>query len=193
MTVGRVSLGTLLAALLVVWPSVPASAHASAIASWPATGQTVTTSPDRLTIEFDAELSPAVLLTVVDAEGSSLTDGEPVVQGAYLTQALKESEVAGAYTASFHVVSADEHPIIGRVDFVVDPDGDATDNPAGEPPDLGLEEPDDKPGDENSAATKDEGGGSGPVLLLAGFGGVVLLIVVMRVAALRRTHPETAR
>ena len=181
----RVLLGTLAAALLVVWPSVPADAHASAVASWPAVGQTVTASPDRVIIEFSTEVLPDMLVGVVDPEGTSLLDGDPVVDGRFVTQALLPSDVAGPYNASFHVIGSDMHPIITRVDFVVDPGGVATDNPAGDPPDLSTD-----PGEPDDATTADDdsdsGSGAGPVLLLAGFGGVVLLIVVIRLAARRK-------
>ena len=72
-----------------------------------------------------------MLLAVVAPDGSSLLDGDPVVQGQFVTQALKGSELNGAYYASFQVVGADRHPIVGRVDYVVAEASVATDNPAG--------------------------------------------------------------
>ena len=188
----RVLLGTLLAALLAVpvlnlWPALPASAHASAVASWPAVGQTVNAAPDQVIIEFSTDVVPdGVLVAVVDAAGNPLADGDPVVQGQYVVQPLVESDAAGAWNASIHVLGSDLHPIIARVDFVVDPAGVATDNPAGDPPDLAT----DGQGDEDvttKAADESDGGGSGLAVLGAGLGGVVLLIVVIRLAARRRT------
>jgi methionine-rich copper-binding protein CopC len=181
MTTGRVLLGTLVAALSVVWPSVPAGAHASAVASWPAAGQLVTAAPDRVTVEFSTELLPDTLVSVVDPSGTSLADGDPVVQGRFVTQALADSDLVGPYIASFRVLGSDLHAIDARIDFVVDPAGTATDNPAGDPPDLVLDDPSVEAKEEESG-----GSGSGPLLLLAGFGGVVLLIVVIRLAAARK-------
>jgi methionine-rich copper-binding protein CopC len=182
MTFGRVLLGTLVAALLAVWPSVPAGAHSSVVASWPAAGQLVNVAPDRLTIEFTTEVLPDLLLAVVAPDGSSLVDGDPVVQGHFVTQALTESEANGAYYASFQVVGADRHPIIGRVDFVVAAGGVATQNPAGDPPDLALDDDDVV---ETSEADTADSSGSGPLLLLAGLGGVGVLIVAIRLAERR--------
>ena len=177
----RIMLGTAVATLLVLSPSVPADAHATAVSCWPAVNELVTEMPDRVTVEYDAELLPDVVVEVVGPDGTSLADGDPVVQGRFVTQAMVDAETAGVYTAFFHVFADDLHPVEARVDFVVDPDGTATGNPAGDPPDLRLD-------DEvvTSEATTHTVGQSGLLPLLVGFGAVVVLIVAIRVAARRK-------
>lgn len=124
------------ATLLLVLPAAPAQAHATAVAAWPAPGQVLTAAPDRVIIEFSADVAPQVDVAVVGPDGQSLADGDPLVDGRYVTQALREADQVGAYVAAFHVVATDLHPIVARVDYRVDPSAVATANPAGDPPDL---------------------------------------------------------
>ena len=77
MTAGRVLLGTLVATLLVLWPSVPVAAHTTAVASWPAVGEVVTSAPGRVTVAYSTEVLPDVTVSVVGPDGTSLADGEP--------------------------------------------------------------------------------------------------------------------
>ena len=124
-------------------------------------------------------------VSVVGPDGTSLADGEPAVVGRLVTQALVETEAAGAYSASFEVVGDDLHVAAGDFEFVVDPDGVETGNPAGPPPDLGLDEP--APVEDSDAAAEPEEDSESSALLLAGLAGAVLLVVVViRLAGRRR-------
>ena len=60
MTVGRVLLGTLVAAALVAWPVAPAQAHVRAVASWPASGEVLNEVPEREQIPVICEISLVV-------------------------------------------------------------------------------------------------------------------------------------
>ncbi|GAW48417.1 Copper resistance protein CopC [Nocardioides sp. PD653] len=163
------------AVLLVLLPAAPGDAHATAVAAWPAPGQVLVAAPDRITIEFSAEVAPQVDVAVVAPDGQSLTAGDPVVEGRYVTQLLRDSDQSGAYVAAFHVVAVDLHPIMARVDYRVDPGGEATVNPAGDPPDLRATS---AVAPASRVTTADEG--SGPLrwwgtFLVVGLGALVAL------------------
>lgn len=195
MTTGRavrVLLGTLVATVLAVVPSVPAQAHTRAVASWPAVGEVMTEAPDRVTVLFAGDALADVRVSVVAPDGSSVVDGEPLLDGLLVSQALTAADVPGVYSASFEGVATDLHTITGSFEFRVDPDGVATGNPAGAPPDLGLaDEATDDASDAASASASDVArepaqGSDGPALLLTGLAGAVVLVVVIRLAGRRR-------
>ncbi|WP_372735289.1 copper resistance protein CopC [Nocardioides sp.] len=197
----KVLLGAVLATLLVAWPALPAHAHTRAVASWPAAGEVVLSAPDRVTVAFNGDLLPDVRVAVVGPDGASIVEGEPVLLGRFVTQELAVSGAPGIYTASVHVIADDMHTISGSFEFVVDPAGVATGNPAGPLPDLGLEDAagDDPSGAEGTSAEGTSADGTrageanadragGPTLLLTGLVLALLLVVVIRVAG-RRVRP----
>ena len=162
---------------------MPVAAHTTAVASWPAVGEVVTSAPGAVTVAYSTEVLPDVTVLVVGPDGSLVADGEPVVTGRLVTQAIVESEFPGAYTASFEVVGDDRHAVAGSYTFVVDPDGVPTGNPAGPPPDLGLEEAGTT---DSEAAAEPDADSDGATLLLTGLAVAVLLVLVIRLAGRRR-------
>lgn len=165
-----------LTVLLVVAPASPVAAHATAVAAWPAPGQVLVAAPDRVVIEFSNDVEAQVDVAVVGPDGQPLMVGDPVVDGRYVTQRITDPGQAGSYTAAFHAVAVDLHPIIARVDYTVDPNGTATTNPAGDPPDLAS----------TAAAPVDEGRSQLPALLLLVGVGVLVGVTVLHLVS-RRT------
>lgn len=112
----------LLAALFAFAAPSGASAHDSLAQSDPAAGSTVETLPAELTLTFSAQLldgSGATEVVVTDADGDSVTDGTPSVDGAIVTQPLNPEAEAGAYRVVWRVVSSDGHPISNEFSFTV--------------------------------------------------------------------------
>lgn len=115
--------GTLLTALLMLMSASPASAHDTLLESSPAADATVETLPENLTLTFSAELisgDGATAVVVTDAAGETVSDGEPAVNGAVVTQPLVAEADAGAYDVVWKVVSSDGHPISGEFSFTVE-------------------------------------------------------------------------
>lgn len=117
------ALGAVLAAALagVVaggW-NLPASAHASLVASDPADGQRFDRLPERVTLEFSEPISAPAYVVVTAPDGSRADQGEVRVDGAEVSVALGGSAPEGTYGAAFRVVSEDGHPVTGRIGFVV--------------------------------------------------------------------------
>lgn len=175
MTGRRLAGAVLAAVLLALAPAAPVGAHATAVAAWPAPGQVLTSSPDRVVIEFSTEVQPQVQVAVVGPDGAPLTVGEPVVEGRYVSQEIRPSGGSGAYVAAFHAVGVDLHPVLARVDYRVDPGATAGTNPAGDPPDLGASAPE--------PAT--EGTNQLPALLLLVGVGVLVGVTVLHLVSRR--------
>lgn len=110
----------LVGAAALLWAPA-AAAHDDLVSSDPAAGSTVAVLPDQVTLTFSgavlAEPGTAVV-AVVDAIGSPLQAGEPVVAGPVVTQPLAGA-VSGPMSVQWRVVSADGHPISGAFGFVV--------------------------------------------------------------------------
>lgn len=122
-TAPAVLAAVLLTAFLVLfaWPQ-QASAHDSLIDSSPAADSAVDTLPAELTLTFSAALIPgdgSTEVVVTDADGASVTDGEPRLDGALVTQPLVAEAAAGEYHVLWKVVSSDGHPTSGEFFFTV--------------------------------------------------------------------------
>src|SRR5690349_2829501 len=112
----------LLTAFLVLISPLTASAHDSLLESNPAADQTVQTLPAELTLTFSAKLidgDGATAVVVTDSQDVDVTDGEPTVNGAIVTQPLAAEADAGVYHVVWKVVSSDGHPTSGEYSFTV--------------------------------------------------------------------------
>lgn len=101
----------------------PAAAHATVTSSDPADGARLQAAPERVTVTFNGSVSiEAGFLEVVDIRGEAVSQGQPErVDGDGRSAAvrLRSRLPEGSYIVSFRVLSADFHPISGRVAFVV--------------------------------------------------------------------------
>jgi methionine-rich copper-binding protein CopC len=111
------ALSAILAALFVLGTASPALAHDTLKSSDPAKGATVK-SLDEVKLEFNA--TPRLPFVIVrDAGGSAYQQGEPVVDGPVVRQAVKAPLPDGAYTIAYRIVSSDGHPVEGEIPFTV--------------------------------------------------------------------------
>ena len=98
----------------------PALAHAQLLVANPAVGSTLTTSPAKVTLTFDDDLidiQNGNQLAVQDPKGKSVTVGVATLQGAVLSIALAKLTVYGKYEVTYHVISADGHPVTSQYPF----------------------------------------------------------------------------
>lgn len=124
---------TLLAAFLVLFSPLSASAHDALVSSSPEADSTVATLPSELTLTFSADLitgEGATEVVVTDATGASVTDGAAVTAGAVVTQPLISEAAAGEYHVIWKVVSSDGHPTSGEYFFTVSTATASTPEPA---------------------------------------------------------------
>jgi len=98
----------------------PALAHAQLLVGNPAVGATLTTAPSKVSLTFDDDLidiQNGNQLAVQDPNGKSVTVGVAALQGAVLSIALAKLTVYGKYEVTYHVISADGHPVTSQYPF----------------------------------------------------------------------------
>ncbi|GAB2869698.1 copper resistance CopC family protein [Streptomyces mayteni] len=180
--------GALLCAVVAIGAvhAPPASAHTGLTSSDPADGAELSTAPASVTLTFsdpmDAEYSQ---VAVTDADESSVTEGEPRVDGSLVTQPLAADVPPGRYAVAYRVVSADGHPVSGGLGFRVagaGAEGSGRSAPADAPTDDPADDPVDEP---QPVVARDESSGLGvgmAVVLTAliAVGGVVSYVVRRR-------------
>lgn len=121
MTFRRLSIAIVLAAGLVLTTRGIAFAHATLLKATPAAGSRLAVSPSRIWLKFSEEMEPGMAtITLTSADGTVLTlkaAGDPHDVSAIA--AGIEAPLSGEYEVTWHVVSADGHPVGGRFKFMV--------------------------------------------------------------------------
>ncbi|MDN0199386.1 copper resistance protein CopC [Streptomyces sp. S.PNR 29] len=99
----------------------PASAHAALTGSDPQQGVVVDKAPTQVSLTFSEQVSTADdSLRVLDPKGKRVDNGKPSnVSGTTYAVRLHSGLPDGTYTVSWHVVSADSHPVAGAFTFSV--------------------------------------------------------------------------
>ena len=111
----------LVGALLALVPAGSASAHDVLVGSEPGDGAVLDAAPSQLVLSFAAEqLSVGAAVAVTGPDGASWAQGEPVVTGTTVTQALQPGLPSGPYSVQWRSVSGDGHPVDGTLAFSLD-------------------------------------------------------------------------
>ncbi len=131
------------ACLALLGLAAPASAHNSLVSSSPNDKATVQESPEAIELTFDQPVQKGDGLNTVSVSGPGGTGwktGTVDVASNVVSAPLDELGPAGAYQISYRIVSADGHPVSGRLEFTLANagDGTATENAAAEEEDGGL-------------------------------------------------------
>jgi copper resistance protein C len=128
---GLIAAGLIAAAVLVALATAPAaSAHATRVATDPADNATLSSSPTRVSATFNEALQSAfAALTIVGPDGNLWNDGDPTVQGAVLSAAVRPLGPTGVYTVNYRVTSADGHVVSGSWSFQLTVAGSGTPGP----------------------------------------------------------------
>ncbi|MCK9931350.1 copper resistance protein CopC [Frankia sp. Mgl5] len=158
----------LAAAAALVGQAGVASAHATLESSIPADGATVDDAPSEVRLVFSAAPLSVLSVTVTAPDGSIMSTGDPVQDGAEVFQALGPFTATGDYGLHYSVISEDSHAVGASLRFTF------TGTPAAVPATSAGNEP-----EEGS----DDGRGVGGVVLGAG---IVLAVLVFGVLRLRR-------
>lgn len=121
------------AALGVLVMAAPASAHAVLVASSPADGAIVARAPARVSATFDEQVGVSADSLRVFAPDGARADTGATAHGRRpqeITVALNPGLGHGTYTVSWHVISADSHPVQGAFTFSVGAPSSTVVNPA---------------------------------------------------------------
>lgn len=109
----------LLAGLTMVGLATPASAHNVLLSSVPAAGAKLATGPSLIRFDFDAPVQHGNdTIVVIGPAGKhwERSSRATVLGDAALTQVAPLGP-AGKYTATYHIISADSHPVSGSITF----------------------------------------------------------------------------
>lgn len=178
---------TLLAAFLVLFSPLSASAHDALVSSSPEADGSVETVPAELTLTFSAKLidgEGATEVVVTDPAGDVVSEGDATVDGAIVTQPLRGTGPAGEYHVIWKVVSSDGHPTSGEYSFTVTVGDSGTASPTAAPTTAAPEqtatvEPSTAPTATTAPDSEDADGGSAWIWILSILGILVLAAVVV--------------
>lgn len=191
---------TLLAALLVLFSPLSASAHDALVSSSPAADESVEVVPAQLTLTFSAKLiegEGATEVVVTDPAGESIIEGPATVDGAIVSQPLRGTGPAGQYHVIWKVVSSDGHPTSGEYFFTVTvgDDGAASSEPSAAPTTAAPTAEQTVSPEVTTAAepdSADSDGGTAWIWVLVIVGVVVVAgVVVWIIVSRRRSGPSS--
>ena len=186
---------TALAGLLILGlaAAAPAGAHATLVGTSPGAGQTMTSVPTSIRLDFSGNvISIGLQLQVIGPEGL-VNSGKAVVNRSTVTQPLASPLINGSYVVNWHVVHDDGHPDSGTFSFAVAVQGDAaaTGPPVNVAP-IPVDDTADRTGDRTRDRTADrtaEPDSLPPFFVVLGMF-VVTLVVLVAVIIDRRRRRE---
>lgn len=109
-----------IAVLAGIAAALPASAHNTLTGSDPADGSTASTAPTVVTLTFDQPVQNyQPVLTVSGPNGNRFSAGPPAVSGNQVSIAVSGAGPAGSYLAAYRVISADGHPVTGKISYTL--------------------------------------------------------------------------
>ncbi|MBS4753559.1 copper resistance protein CopC [Nocardioides sp. zg-ZUI104] len=183
----------------------PASAHASLVSADPADGTRLDTLPAQVRLEFSEPMSAPAYVVVTAPDGTQVQQGEAAVADTRVSIALSGAGAEGTYGLAFRAVSADGHPVSGRLVFVVG-DGPLEEPyvaPGQDAGDAGTAAPEaasEQAGDTSSGTSSDkassrsgtDGGGVSLTQVQVGVGAVLFLLAGGLLLWSRRVGPGDA-
>lgn len=173
-------LAALTCGALLIGPA--ALAHDALAGTDPPDGSVVDAAPSQVVLTFAAEQAPVGAEVVVTGpDGARWSDGEPVVAGRTVTQALRAGLPNGECTVAWRSVAQDGHPVTGSFTFeVADPDAGPAE-PTGTDEPTETDEPEVTVPAETVTVAPSEGGTgatawwvAGAVVVVAAGAGVLL-------------------
>lgn len=190
---------TLLTAFLVLFSPLAASAHDALVSSSPEADSTVETLPSELTLTFSAKLitgEGATEVVVTDADGNSVVDGEPTVDGAIVTQPLVAEAPAGEYHVIWKVVSSDGHPTSDEFFFTVTDSTTPTTTPTPSSSPSAAASPSAEasatPETSTPAPTDEASSGASAWIWVLSIGGILVIVALMVWFSMRNRNQPSA-
>jgi methionine-rich copper-binding protein CopC len=113
--------------------AAPASAHNSLISSNPADEVSLETGPATVVLTFDQPIQEGEGLNSValtGPDGKEWRAGPATVDSNVVAMPVRELGPKGVYTIGYRIVSADGHPVSGKLTFTLTRAGDGTPAPA---------------------------------------------------------------
>ncbi|MEO3800429.1 copper resistance CopC family protein [Nonomuraea sp. B1E8] len=189
----------------------PAEAHNVLIGSDPKDGAALTASPARVTLVFDQPVRQGYAqVGVTGADGSAWADGAAEIAAERVSVKVKPLAAGGSYVVGYRILSADGHPVTGKISFSLTANATADQGTNADPTEAPAEgatrapaqgnteapaqaDPDaaGTPADPDAAEAAANGGAGMAVVWIVG---ALLLLALGTAVALRRAKPaqETA-
>ncbi|TMR23695.1 copper resistance protein CopC [Nonomuraea turkmeniaca] len=165
-----------------------AQAHNVLIGSDPKDGATLSASPERVTLVFDQAVRQGYAqVGVTGADGSSWADGAAVVAAERVSVKVKPLRAGGSYVVGYRILSADGHPVTGKITFglAADASGVAAGRPGADAPGAAAGETAQGSSAEAAEAAANGGAGMAVVWIV----GALLVLAAGTAVALRRSAP----
>ncbi|MGN9841758.1 copper resistance CopC family protein [Nonomuraea sp. H19] len=157
-----------------IGPPLPAQAHNVLIGSDPADGAVLGASPERVTLVFDQTVRQGYAqVGVTGADGSAWADGAAVVSAEKVSVKVKPLKAGSSYVVGYRILSADGHPITGKITFRLSEDA------------AGVASGPAVPGESADAAEAAANGGAG--MAVVWIVGALLVLAAGTAVALRRS------
>ena len=180
-------LGAAILAAALLGAVAPASAHDAAESTSPASGATVATPPEKVSVTFNKNpLALGSQMLVNDAAGTNWADGAVEIVDNVASQKLKPGAPAGAYTVVWRVVSSDSHPIEGSFTFTATA-GAAGSTAAAAVPTMGTAQPGTTPAPSQPADSSEPF----PWSIVIFVGTAIGIVVVLGLMAKRRLKSDS--
>lgn len=155
-----------------------AQAHNVLVASDPKDGATLAASPSQVTLVFDQAVRQGYAqVSVTGADGSAWADGRAAVAAERVSVKVKPLPAGGSYVVGYRILSADGHPVTGKITFTL------AANASGVAAGAAAE------GSSAEAAEAAANGGAG--MAVVWIVGALLLLAAGTAVALRRSTPAT--
>ncbi|MEV1172870.1 copper resistance CopC family protein [Nonomuraea sp. NPDC049784] len=156
-----------------------AQAHNVLIGSDPKDGATLSAAPSQVTLVFDQAVRQGYAqVGVTGADGSSWADGSAVVAAERVSVRVKPLPAGGSYVVGYRILSADGHPVTGKITFTLSPGA------AGAPAAATGQTAQDASAEAAEAAAN---GGAG--MAVVWIVGALLVLAAGTAVALRRSRP----
>jgi copper resistance protein C len=112
-----------------------ASAHAALVATDPADGARLVSSPTQVSATFNEPLQTSfAAMTVVGPDTNLWSIGDPHVSGPVISVGVRPLGPVGRYTVNYRVTSDDGHVVTGSWSFELSTPSTGTPGPAAAPP-----------------------------------------------------------
>ncbi|MEU4226137.1 copper resistance CopC family protein [Nonomuraea sp. NPDC026600] len=162
--------------------ALPAQAHNVLVGSDPKDGATLTAAPARITLVFDQAVRQGYAqVGVTGADGTTWADGSAEVAAEKVSVKVKPLRAGGAYVVGYRILSADGHPVTGKISFNLAADATAVQK------DSGTQAQADASGADAAEAAANGGAGMAVVWIV----GALLVLAAGTAVALRRARtPE---
>lgn len=158
----------------------PAQAHNVLIGSDPKDGATLSAPPRQITLVFDQPVRQGYAqIGVTGADGSAWADGAATVAAERVTVKVKPLTADGAYVVGYRILSADGHPVTGKIGFTLAGGG----APVPAPQDTGT-------GTDARAAAAEAAANGGAGMAVVWIVAALLVLAAGTAVALRRSDPR---